>query len=134
MAADKAAEKTSELNLEWTRVTAPIDGRISKMNVTVGNLVNGGAGQATMLTTIVSVDPIYCYVLRAGAGVPEIPGRGREGEADTVRDAKIPCFIQLENETDFPHKGYIDFIDNSLDPNTGTIQVRGVIPEPATAI
>ena len=59
--------ETSQLNLEWTRVTAPISGRISRKFVTVGNLVNGGAGQATQLTTIVSTDPLYCYV--------NIPGR-----------------------------------------------------------
>ena len=60
--AAEAALETSRLNLEWTDVRAPITGRVSRMNVTVGNLVNGGSGQATTLTTIVSIDPLYCYI------------------------------------------------------------------------
>ena len=62
LAAAKASLETSRLNLEWAEVRAPIGGRVSRMNVTVGNLVNGGSGQATLLTTIVSIDPMYCYV------------------------------------------------------------------------
>jgi RND family efflux transporter MFP subunit len=127
--ADKAAQETSELNLEWTRVRAPVSGLVSKIDVTVGNLITGGVGNGTPLTTLVSVDPLYCYV-----PVPErtllkyqISARGN---GQTVRDAKIGCAIQLENESDFPHKGVIDFIDNSVDPNTGTIQMRGVFNNP----
>ncbi len=130
LAADKAAEETSRLNLEWTRVTAPISGRVSRMNVTVGNLINGGAGQATLLTTIVSVDPMYCYVPVPERSFLTYQTYAAKVKGVSVRDAKIPCFIQLENEKGFPHEGYIDFIDNSLDPGTGTIQVRGVIPNP----
>ncbi len=62
LAATKAAIESSRLNLEWCRVLSPIDGRVSNKFVTVGNLVNGGAGQATLLTTVQSVSPIYCYV------------------------------------------------------------------------
>ena len=62
LSAAEAALETSRLNLEWTEVRAPITGRVSRMNVTVGNLVNGGSGQATALTTIVSIDPLYCYI------------------------------------------------------------------------
>ena len=62
LAAAQAAEKASRLNVEWCNVTSPIDGRISNKRVTVGNLINGGAGQATLLTTVVSQDPIYSYV------------------------------------------------------------------------
>jgi len=129
LAADKAAQEASELNLEWTRVRAPIEGLVSKIDVTVGNLITGGVGNGTPLTTLVSVNPIYCYV-----PVPErtllkyqIYARKKQQE---VRNAQIGCAIQLENETDFPHKGVIDFIDNSVDPNTGTIQVRGVFQNP----
>jgi len=130
LAADQAAAETSQLNLEWTQVTAPIDGRISRMNVTVGNLINGGAGQATLLTTIVSVDPVYCYVSVPERAFLKYQAFAAKEKHASVSAAKIPCYIQLENETDYPHKGYIDFIDNSLDTNTGTIQVRGVIPNP----
>ena len=130
LASDTAAAETSRLNLDWTRVTAPISGRISRMNVTVGNLVNGGAGQATVLTTIVSIDPMYCYVPVPEAAYLRYQALARKRKS-TVRSEHIPCFIGLENETGFPHEGAIDFFDNSLDTTTGTIQVRGVIPNPS---
>jgi multidrug efflux system membrane fusion protein len=129
LAADQAAQETSELNLEWTRVTAPITGLVSKINVTVGNQITGGAGNGTALTTLVSVDPLYCY-----APVPErtlltyLDYAKKKGVS--VRDAHIGCSVQLENETGFPHEGYVDFIDNTVDPSTGTIQVRGVFQNP----
>ena len=128
LTADKAAADTSKLNLDWTRVTAPIAGRVSRMYVTVGNLVNGGAGQATLLTTVVSVDPMYCYVPVPERSFLKYQAYAERTKGESVRDAKIPCFLQLENEKGFPHEGTIDFIDNSLDPGTGTIQLRGVIP------
>jgi len=130
LAADKAAEETARLNLDWTRVTAPISGRVSRMNVTPGNLVNGGAGQATLLTTIVSVDPMYCYVPVPERSFLRYQAYAAREKGTGVRDARIPCYLQLETEKGFPHEGYIDFIDNSLDPGTGTIQVRGVVPNP----
>lgn len=130
LASDKAAAETSQLNLDWTRVTAPITGRISRMNVTVGNLVNGGSGQITVLTTIVSVDPMYCYVPVPEAAYLKYQVLARARHS-TFRSEQIPCYIGLENETGFPHEGVIDFIDNTLDTTTGTIQVRGVIPNPA---
>jgi len=129
LVADKAAQEASELNLQWTRVQAPITGLVSKIDVTVGNQITGGVGNGTALTTLVSVDPLYCYV-----PVPErtlltyIAYARKLGK--NVRDVKIGCAIQLENETDFPHKGVVDFIDNSVDPSTGTIQVRGVFLNP----
>lgn len=130
VAAAKAAEETSRLNLEWTQVMAPITGRISRKYVTQGNLVNGGAGQATPLTSIVSLDPIYSYV--------DIPGRAflkyhdlSELEKQTnLRRGDIPCFVGLENEKNFPHEGVIDFMDNQIDPATGTLQIRGVLSNP----
>ncbi len=127
--ADKAAQETSELNLEWTRVQAPIDGLVSKIDVTVGNLITGGVGNGTPLTTLVSVDPLYCYVPVPERTLLKYQTSARKNQ-QTVRDARIACSIQLENESDFPHKGVIDFIDNSVDPNTGTIQMRGVFPNP----
>ena len=130
LAADQAAADTAQLNLDWTRVTAPIAGRVSKIYVTVGNLVNGGAGQATLLTTIVSVDPMYCYVSVPERSFLKYQAYAERSTGKGVREAKIPCFVQLENEKNFPHEGTIDFIDNSLDVNTGTIQLRGVFPNP----
>lgn len=127
--ADKAAQEASALNLEWTRVVAPITGLVSKINVTVGNLVTGGVGNGTLLTTLVSVDPLYCYVPVPERTLLKFQIYARKNQ-ETVRDAKVPCAIQLENENDFPHKGMVDFINNSVDPNTGTIQVRGVFKNP----
>jgi RND family efflux transporter MFP subunit len=127
--AAQAAMETSQLNLEWSRVTAPITGRISRIDVTVGNLVNGGAGLATQLTTIVSTDPLYCYV-----PVPEdaylkyhtlLELEQQEGQ----HISKVPCYLDIAGHSPIP--GHIDFIDNSVDTNTGTIQVRGVFNNPS---
>lgn len=130
LAADKAAEEQAALNLEWAHVTAPISGRIGRIMVTEGNLVNGGAGQATELTTIVSVDPIYCYVAVPERAFLKYQAMAAAEQKKDVRSAKIPCAIQLESESEFRHTGSVDFIDNNLDPNTGTIQVRGVFENP----
>ena len=132
--AAEAALEASRLNLEWTDVRAPITGRVSRMNVTVGNLVNGGSGQTTTLTTIVSIDPLYCYI-----NVPEnVALRYQElalqDKKSNVAGAKVGCFLQLENETNFPHQGLIDFIDNQVDVNTGTEQIRCVFPNPTTIL
>ena len=129
LAADKAAQETSELNLEWTRVRAPITGLVSKINVTVGNLITGGVGNGTALTTLVSVDPLYCYVPVPERTLLSYQVYARKN-AEAVRETRIDCSIQLENETGFPHKGVIDFIDNSVDPDTGTVQMRGVFKNP----
>jgi membrane fusion protein, multidrug efflux system len=130
LAADKAATETAQLSLDWTKVTAPISGRVSRIYVTVGNQVTGGVGQSTLLTTIVSVDPMYCYVPIPERAFLRYQEFAEKEKHSTLREAKIPCYIQLENETTFPHAGFIDFIDNSLDVNTGTIQLRGIFPNP----
>jgi RND family efflux transporter MFP subunit len=130
LAADAAAAETARLNLEWTRVTAPISGRISRMYVTAGNQVSGVAGQTTLLTTIVSVDPMYCYVSVPERAFLRYQQFAERQTHESLHREKIPCYIGLETEAGFPHEGVIDFIDNAVDPNTGTIQVRGVIPNP----
>lgn len=129
LTADKAAQEASALNLEWTRVQAPIAGLVSKIFVTVGNLVTGGVGNGTPLTTLVSVDPLYCYVPVPERTFLRYQGYARKNNT-TVRDAKIGCALQLENESGFPHKGVIDFVDNSVDTATGTIQMRGLFLNP----
>jgi multidrug efflux system membrane fusion protein len=115
-------------------VTAPISGRVGRINVTVGNLINGGAGQATLLTSVVSVDPMYCYVPVPERAFLKYQTYAARAKQAGVRDAKIPCYVRLENETTFPHAGIIDFIDNTLDTGTGTILLRGVIPNPDGAL
>ena len=132
--AAEAALETSRLNLEWTNVTAPITGRVSRMNVTVGNLVNGGAGQVTALTTIVSIDPLYCYVNVPESTALRYQELAVKEQKDNVAGANVPCSLQLENETNFPHQGVIDFVDNQVDVNTGTQQIRCVIANPTTVL
>jgi RND family efflux transporter MFP subunit len=122
----KAAVETSRLNLEWCRVLSPIDGRVSYKQVTVGNLVNGGAGQATQLTTIQSVTPMYCYVDVDENSVLKYQKLIVEGKLASPRSGKVPCYVELANETGFPHEGYIDFVDNHVDTSTGTLRMRGV--------
>ena len=122
----RAALESAKLNLEFCTVTAPIDGRASLANVTVGNLVS--ADGKDPLTTIVSTNPVYAY-----ADVDERSllryiryYLGKEKGAHDVDEVKVPIQLSLQDETDFPHTGYIDFIDNRVDPSTGTIRLRGV--------
>jgi RND family efflux transporter MFP subunit len=133
LSAAEAALETSRLNLQWTEVRAPITGRISRMSVTVGNLVNGGSGQATPLTTIVSIDPLYCYI-----SVPQnLALYYREvalQQKSNVAATRIPCFLRLENETTFGRQGLIDFVDNQVDVETGTVQIRCVFTNPTTLL
>jgi RND family efflux transporter MFP subunit len=134
LGAAEAALETSRLNLEWTEVRAPITGRASRMNVTVGNLVNGGSGQATTLTTIVSIDPLYCYINVPESAALRYQELALQTQKSDVAGAKVGCFLQLENETNFPHQGVIDFVDNQVDVNTGTVQIRCTFANPTTLL
>lgn len=126
LASASAAVELSRLNVEWCQVTSPIAGRVSNKKVTVGNFVNGGAGQATLLATIESVSPIYCYVDVDENSVLKYQKLSVEKKRISARDSQIPCFLQLANETNFPHAGVVDFVDNHVDPTTGTLRARGV--------
>src|SRR6266571_108030 len=123
----EAAKNSAALSLEFTQIKSPIDGRVSDQRVTVGNLVQPGAGPESVLTTVVSVDPIYAKVDADENAVLKYVKLSEEGKRVSARTAKIPGFIELGNETDFPHEGYIDFVDNRLDPGTGTIRARVVL-------
>jgi RND family efflux transporter MFP subunit len=126
--AAKAAVDSARLDLEWCRVLSPIDGRVSNKLVTVGNLVNGGAGfQTTLITTVQSVSPIYCYVDIDENSVLKYQRLAKERALLSVRNGKIPCYVQLADESDFSHKGVIDFVDNHVDATTGTMRIRGVL-------
>lgn len=129
LAAARAAVESSQLNLEWCRVLSPIDGRVSNKAVTVGNLVMGGTamGQMTMLTTVQSVSPIWCYVDVDENSVLKYVKLAKERALLSTRDGRVPCYVQLGNETGFPHKGVIDFVDNHVDTTTGTQRIRGVL-------
>ncbi|MBI3835403.1 MAG: efflux RND transporter periplasmic adaptor subunit [Planctomycetes bacterium] len=130
LAAAKAAVESSQLNLSWCNVTAPVSGRVSRKLVTAGNLITGGTAQATLLTTIASIDPIYCYVDADERSVLKYERLALEGKRKSARDVKVPCYLQLADETGFPHAGVIDFVDNRVDPTTGTMRGRGIFPNP----
>ena len=123
----EAAKNSAALNLEFTQIKSPIDGRVSDARITLGNLVQPGAGPESVLTTVVSVDPIYAKVDADENAVLKYVKLSEEGKRVSARTAKIPAFIELGNETDFPHEGYIDFVDNRLDPSTGTVRARVVL-------
>jgi membrane fusion protein, multidrug efflux system len=127
-----ASVEQAKLDFDFTKVVAPIRGKISRTQVTVGNLVNAGGGE-TLLTTITSVDPMYVYfdvdersLLRYRR---QFHKDQKEGDAEpSVKDLKIPINVALEGDEGYPYKGVIDFADNRINSSTGTIQVRGVLP------
>src|SRR4029077_6830281 len=122
-----AAKNSAALNLEFTQVKSPIDGRVSDARITLGNLVQPGAGPGNGLTTVVSVDPIYAKVDADENAILKYVKLAEQGKRVSARTAKIPAWVELGNETDFPHEGYVDFVDNRLDPSTGTVRARMVL-------
>jgi multidrug efflux system membrane fusion protein len=123
----EAAKNSAALNLEFTQIKSPIDGRVSDARITLGNLVQPGAGPESVLTTVVSVDPIYAKVDADENAVLKYVKLSEQGKRVSARTAKIPAYVELGNETDFPHEGYVDFVDNRLDPSTGTVRARVVL-------
>jgi len=123
----EAAKNSAALNLEFTQIKSPIDGRVSDARITLGNLIQPGAGPESVLTTVVSVDPIYAKVDADENAVLKYVKLSEEGKRVSARTAKIPAWVELGNETDFPHEGYVDFVDNRLDPGTGTVRARVVL-------
>lgn len=128
----KAAMESARLNLEFTEIHSPIDGRTSRAAVTAGNLVSGGVSGAgaTLLTTVVSLDPLYCYVDVDERSILKYIKLRREGKRESALDKPIPVEMALANEEGFPHVGQTDFVDNKIDPTTGTLRCRGVFPNP----
>ncbi|MDC7786056.1 efflux RND transporter periplasmic adaptor subunit [Rhodoplanes sp. TEM] len=131
LAAAKAGLTTARLNLAWTEVRAPVSGRVGRQDVTVGNLVAAGAA-APVLTTLVSIDPIYASfnadetaVRRALASLA-VDGRD-DGDAHTAID-RIP--VLLDRAAGEPLHGYMQLIDNQVDGRTGTVRVRAVFDNP----
>jgi RND family efflux transporter MFP subunit len=124
VAAAVAAVDAARLNLEFTRVVAPISGRISKAAVTAGNLVNGGSSQSTLLTTVVSVDPIYVSFEGDEQVYLKYHELARRSEKKIGGERGNSVQMGLSNEEGYPHVGSIVFIDNQIDPRTGTIRAR----------
>lgn len=121
-----AALTTAKLNLEWTEVRSPIDGRAGRALITQGNLVNTQPN-ATLLTTVVSLDPVYVYFQGDEQTYLRYNQMARDGSRPSSRDTRNPVQVGLANETDFPHQGYMDFVDNQVDAATGTIRARAVL-------
>jgi RND family efflux transporter MFP subunit len=129
LAAAEAQVERAELDLGYTKVTAPVSGRASRYVVTVGNLIQAGdQGGGTLLTTIVSVDPMYAYFDVDEHTALRVRQLVREGKADSPRDGGFPVSLGLANEEGHPHQGTVNFVDNQVNPKTGTIRLRGVFP------
>ena len=122
--AARAAVDAARLNLEFTRITSPIAGRVSKAIVTAGNLVTGGSNAATLLTTVVSIDPIYVTFEGDEQVYLKYTELARRGDRSSSRDVANPVLMELANEQGFPHRGAMTFVDNQIDPRTGTIRAR----------
>lgn len=129
--AAQAAEKASALNLEFARIRAPISGRIGRKLVTVGNLVNSEGANATLLTTLVSVDPIHVYFTADERAFLRYTRLAEQGIRPSSRNVANPVRLQLADEQGFPHEGVMDFVDNRVDETTGTMQGRAIFPNPA---
>ena len=130
--AAEAALRAARLNLEWTIVRAPITGRVGRAEITRGNLVQAGPPAGALLTTIVSLDPIYVYFdtdeqvylknASAFTALRSVPG---------ARRATRSVLVGLANETGYPHQGSLDFVDNQVDRTAGTIRVRAIVANPS---
>jgi RND family efflux transporter MFP subunit len=122
LAAARANEATARINLDYTQIKAPISGKIGRRMMTPGNFVQlqGNSGAATVLATIVSQDPIYCYFDAQEEAYLRYCKNGSTG-------GSLRCELALVNEEGFPHQGRVDFFDNQVDPKTGTIRLRAVL-------
>jgi len=122
--AAEAEERQQALSLEFTRIRSPIDGLVSSARVRPGNLVAAGS---SVLTTVVSVNPVYVEFEGDERMYLKYQELARAGERESSRDARHPVRVGLANETDYPHEGEMVFLDNALDPATGTIRARALL-------
>ena len=125
--ANKAALAEAEYNLSYTKIHSPIEGRISRRMVDVGNLV--GAGEQTLLATVVRLQPIYVtFDVSEGLLLEKLP------QNSLTSQSPIEFYVGLENESDYPHQGLLNYMDNAVDADTGTILLRGQLPNSAKKI
>ena len=122
----EAALKQAQLNLEWSEVRAPIAGRISDRRVDAGNLITGGQTGATLLTSIVTLDPIHFVFDGSEADFIRYLRLAATGIRQSSRDAPNPVAVRLADESDFKHQGRMDFVDNVVNAKTGTIRGRAI--------
>jgi RND family efflux transporter MFP subunit len=127
----KATIRSAELNVEFTQIKAAVSGRISNHLVSVGNLVSGGEGSSTtLLTTIVSLDPIYFNFDMSESDYLAYQRATQRGLMKSTRDNSVPVALHLTDEKGWPHEGKLNFVDNQVDRLSGTIRVRAVFPNP----
>jgi len=125
--ANAAAVRQAELDIEFTELRAPVDGRIGDRRVSPGNLVTGGTtGNTTLLATIVSTDPIYFEFTFDETSFLRYERMAKNGNDIASRNGSVPVALKLIDEQDFVHQGHMDFVDNVIDPSTGTIRGRAV--------
>jgi multidrug efflux system membrane fusion protein len=129
--AAKASLEVYRLNLNFCKVTSPISGQVSRYYLTPGNLVNQ---DQTLLTTVVSLDPMYAYFDVDEATLLKVNQAIEDGKIVQAPEGRaIPVEMALQGETGFPHRGDVDFINNQVSPTTGSIAFRGVFPNPKSA-
>ena len=136
VARTKAKVEQARLNLSYTKVTAPITGRVSRNYVDLGNLV--GEGEPTLLTKVTRNDPMYVYfnlnerdlLMVMAMYRKTVKEKDLNSDKDASIKADIPLFLGLANEEGYPHKGTLDFAESGVDTGTGTLQLRGVFPNP----
>ena len=130
----EAKVQSARLELGYTRVTAPLTGRVGRNRVDIGNLV--GEGEATLLTTVTKFQPMYAYfhlnerdLLRVmEVHRKTLQEKGLDSDQDPDSEAEIPVFLGLVTDPDYPHQGIMDFAQSTVNPETGTIELRGVFP------
>jgi RND family efflux transporter MFP subunit len=125
--ADKADLESKQLDLNFTRIEAPITGRVSRFEVTEGNVVQSGQNGGTLLTTLVSVDPMYVYFEVDERTLLLVSREVQSGHMKNVQETAFPISVGLADEPDFPRKGSVNFMDNKVDPGTGTIRMRATV-------
>lgn len=128
--AAQAVLRTAELDLGFTEVRAPMGGRVSDIRVDVGNVISGGSADSTLLTTIVSLDPIELEIEASESEFMRYTRLDSEGRRKSSRDVQNPVEARLIDEEGWPHKGRMTFVDNELDPVTGTMLGRATFPNP----
>lgn len=125
----KANVDTARLNLDFTQIRAPIDGRIGRELITAGNVVNSGS-EATLLTFIVSIHPVYVYIDADEKSVLKYRRQAQKKGHGTLSDEKTPVELAVADEVGFPHQGHLDYISPREDAETGTVSLRGVFANP----
>ncbi|MGC3988746.1 MAG: efflux RND transporter periplasmic adaptor subunit [Chthoniobacteraceae bacterium] len=128
--AAQAVAESAKLDLDYTQVRSPINGRVSRALLTTGNYVSGTAGAASLLTSVVSVDPVYVYAdMDENAYLQFNKFTSANGGIDSG-NLKVPVELALADEDGFPHRGVVESFDNRVDANTGTILLRAVFSNP----